>query len=197
MKRTADRLRAALAQVPAQAAPVEDHVFGMDAVDFVPAAVLIAVTDRPEPGVLLTRRTANLRNHAGQVAFPGGRVDLADVDATSAALREANEEIGLDPLRAEIITTLTSYRTGTGFRVTPVVATVPADMELVPHEHEVESIFEVPLRYLIDPANRTRHDVEYKGRPHHYYEILWNDYRIWGITAGMIVHLSHRLATWA
>lgn len=195
--RTSDRLRAALARTPQAGVTVDDQFSGIDPASLVPAAVLIAVTDRPDPGVLLTRRTSHLRNHAGQVAFPGGRIDLGDPDPIAAALREANEEIGLDPSFAEPITMLAPYRTGTGFHVTPVVASVPPDMVLVPHEHEVESIFEVPLGFLLDPANRLRREIEHEGAIRHYYEIMWNDYRIWGITAGMIVHLSHRLKAWS
>src|SRR5689334_9583252 len=117
-----------------------------------PAAVLIAITDRPEPGVILTVRREDLRTHAGQIAFPGGKVDEGE-DAITAALREADEEILLDASHAEIVGGLDPYRTVTGFIVTPVVCVVPPDLPLHPHEHEVADLFEAPLSYILDPAN--------------------------------------------
>lgn len=159
----------------------------------VPAAVLIAITDRRDPGVLLTRRTAHLRRHAGQVAFPGGRVDAADADAVAAALREADEEIGLMPNAVDVISTLDPYRTVTGFSVTPVVGLIPPDLPLNAQAEEVDAIFEVPLAFLLDPANCARKAAEYQGEIRHYYEIMWNDFRIWGATAAMIVNFARRL----
>ncbi|MBI0475211.1 CoA pyrophosphatase [Sphingomonas sp. MA1305] len=164
----------------------EDH-------ELTPAAVLVAVTDRPEPGVLLTQRTETLRRHAGQVAFPGGRLDPGET-AIAAALREAEEEIALPRERATVIGTIDTYRTITGFTVTPVLAAVPADLPLRPSEAEVASVFEVPLAFLLDPANHREASVEWQGRMRHFYEILWEDRRIWGATAAMIVNLSRRLA---
>jgi 8-oxo-dGTP pyrophosphatase MutT (NUDIX family) len=164
---------------------------------FTDAAVLVPITDRPEPGVLLTMRPAHLRRHAGQVAFPGGRVDPGDADAVAAALREADEEIGLDPALVEVIGTFDRYRTGTGFEIVPVVGVVPPDLPLVPQEAEVAALFEVPLAFLLDAANHARHAYERDGRTGHYYEIVWRDWRIWGATAGMIVTLSERLKAFA
>ncbi|TPG43402.1 CoA pyrophosphatase [Sphingomonas koreensis] len=157
------------------------------------AAVLVPVTDRAEPGVILTQRTDTLRRHAGQIAFPGGRIDPGDNDAIAAALREAEEEIGLPRDRVTIIGTADSYRTVTGFQVTPVIGVVPPDLALTPHEAEVADVFEVPLAFLLDTANHIEASIEWQGRERHYYEITWDDRRIWGATAAMIVNLSRRL----
>lgn len=159
------------------------------------AAVLIAVTDRAEPGVLLTQRTGDLRTHAGQVAFPGGSIDPTDDGATGAALREAWEEIALPPERAEVVATLDRYHTVTGFEVTPVLAVVPPDLPLIPAPLEVDAIFEVPLAFLLDAANHKRGSRWFEGRERHYYEFFFADRRIWGATAAMIVNLAQRL-TW-
>ena len=163
-----------------------------DPLEGAPAAVLIAITDRPEPGVILTLRREHMRTHAGQVAFPGGRVDPGE-DAVAAALREAHEELGLDPSVAEVIGEIETYRTVTDYLVTPVIAVVPPDLPLYPHEHEVADWFEAPLAYVLDPANQHRRSALFRGRERHYYEIDWNGRRIWGATAAMIVNLSRRL----
>ena len=156
------------------------------------AAVLVAITDRPEPGVILTVRREHLRTHAGQVAFPGGRIDPGE-DAVAAAIREANEEILLDPFNVEIIGSMEPYRTVTGYLVTPVIAVIAPDLPLEPHEHEVADWFEAPLSFVLDPRNQQRRSALFQGRERHYYEIIWNDRRIWGATAAMIVNLSRRL----
>lgn len=158
-----------------------------------PAAVLVAVTDRPDPGVVLTRRASHLRKHAGQVAFPGGRIDGAHEDAIAAALREAQEEIALDPQAVEVVGLSDRYHTFTGFDIVPVLGVIPPDLPLSPHEAEVEALFEVPLDFLLSPANRIRKEVEFQGSPHHYYEVLWGEHRIWGVTAAIIANLSKRL----
>lgn len=191
-----DRLRAALAR---RADDVDllsgDHheLARRRADEMTPAAVLVPVTDRPEPGVILTERTAHLRRHAGQIAFPGGRIDPEDADAVAAALREAREEIGLPPHAVEVVGTADRYRTVTSYEVTPVVGVVPPDLPLTPAEYEVASVFEVPLAYLLDRANHRQAEMDWKGRRRSYWEIEWNDRRIWGATAAMIVNLSRRL----
>ncbi|MEG8054211.1 CoA pyrophosphatase [Sphingomonas aerolata] len=160
-----------------------------------PAAVLIAVTDRAEPGVILTQRTETMRKHAGQIAFPGGRIDPGE-DIVTAALREAEEEIALPRERVTVIGQADTYRTVTGFQVTPVIGVIPPDLVLHPSEAEVANVFEVPLEFLLDSGNHVETSVEWQGHERHYYEIIWNDRRIWGATAAMIVNLRRRLQ-WA
>lgn len=186
----ADRLRLALDRPPSAPLLTGDD-WEADATP-APAAVLIAVTDRPEPGIILTVRHADLRTHAGQVAFPGGRIDENE-DVTAAALREAWEELGLEPDAVEPVATLDPYRTITGFAVTPVLAVIPPDLPLAPHEQEVEDWFEAPLAFLLDPANQQRQAMLFEGRERHYYRIDWNGRNIWGATAAMLVNLSRRL----
>ncbi len=158
-----------------------------------PAAVLVPIVDRPEPGVILTVRTALMRKHAGQIAFPGGRVDPEDDGPVAAALREAQEEIELPPNEVEVIGTTDRYRTITGYEVTPVVGVVPPDLPLRPHQHEVAAIFEAPLHHILRPEHQIVRTVEWRGRERSYYEIEWQGRRIWGATAAMIVNLSRRL----
>jgi len=187
----AERLRAALASAPAEL-PLTGDLPELRAAADIPAAVLIAITDREEPGVILTVRREHMRTHAGQIAFPGGRIDPGE-DAVAAALREAHEEILLDPSVAELAGSIEPYRTVTGYVVTPVTCVVPPDLPLEPHEHEVAAWFEAPLKYLLDPANQRQRSALFQGRERHYYEIIWEDRRIWGATAAMIVNLSRRL----
>lgn len=158
------------------------------------AAVLVAVTDRRDPGVILTQRTETLRNHAGQVAFPGGRIDPTDDGPVTAALREAEEEIALPRDKVEVIGLADPYRTITGFEVMPVIGVIPPDLPLVASEAEVADWFEVPLSFLLEPANHLEQAVEWQGRERHYYEITYRGRRIWGATAAMIVNLARRLA---
>jgi 8-oxo-dGTP pyrophosphatase MutT (NUDIX family) len=157
------------------------------------AAVLVAVTDRPQPGVILTQRTQTLSRHPGQVAFPGGRIDPGDSGPIAAALREAEEEIALPRASVTVVGEADRYRTVTGFDVTPVNGVVPPDLVLVPSAAEVAEVFEVPLGFVLDTANHVEATVEWQGRNRHYYEISWNGHRIWGATAAMIVNLSRRL----
>ena len=187
----ADRLRGALASariLPPLAGDTPEDRAGAS----VQAAVLIGITDRPEPGVILTVRREHMRTHAGQVAFPGGRIDPGE-DAVGAALREAFEELGLDPKAVEIVGELDPYKTVTGYLVTPVLAVVRPDQPLSPHEDEVADWFEAPLSFILDPENQRRKSALFQGRERHYYEIMWNDRRIWGATAAMIVNLARRL----
>jgi 8-oxo-dGTP pyrophosphatase MutT (NUDIX family) len=187
----AERLRAALASNQDAELLVGDMI-EHDPLDGIPAAVLIAVTDRPEPGVILTVRREHLRAHAGQIAFPGGQLDPGE-QPVAAALREAHEEILLDPHAVQVIGAIDPYRTGTGFVVTPVLGVVPPDLPLEPHEHEVADCFEAPLAFLLDSANQARRSALFEGRERHYYEIDWSGRRIWGVTAAIIVNLSRRL----
>jgi 8-oxo-dGTP pyrophosphatase MutT (NUDIX family) len=187
----ADRLRAALA-APALDPPLEGDLPEQRANATVPAAVLIAVTDRPDPGLILTTRREHLRTHAGQIAFPGGRIDPGE-DAVAAALREAHEELLLEPGLVEPIGRIEEYRTVTGFVVTPVLGVIPPNLTLEPHEHEVAEWFEAPLDFLLDPDNQHQRSALFQGRTRHYYEIIWKDHRIWGVTAAIIVNLSRRL----
>lgn len=187
----ARRLRAALLGDPSQPLLAGDDALSA-ATSPSPAAVLVAVTDRAEPGVILTVRRDDLRTHAGQVAFPGGRIDPGE-EPVAAALREAWEELGLPVEKVEPVAELDAYRTITGYLVTPVLAAVPADLPLQPHEHEVADWFEAPLAFLLDPRNHQRKAVLFDGRTRHYYEIAWAGRRIWGATAAMLVNLSRRL----
>jgi 8-oxo-dGTP pyrophosphatase MutT (NUDIX family) len=158
-----------------------------------PAAVLVPVVDRPDPTVILTLRTNTVRSHAGQVSFPGGRIDPGDAGPVEAALREAEEEIGLPRNRVEVIGTADVYLTITGYQVTPVLAVVPPDLPLKPQPSEVAAIFEAPLRHLLDERQQRVRTVEWRGAERTYFEIEWEDRRIWGATAAMIVNLSRRL----
>ena len=157
------------------------------------AAVLVAITDRPDPGLILTVRRPDLRTHAGQVAFPGGRIDEGET-ASAAALREAWEELALDPAQVRVLGEADPYRTVTGYGVTPIVGLVPPDLDLVPNPAEVADWFEAPLDFVLDPANQRRMNVEFQGRTRHYYQIDWQDRPIWGATAAMLVNLSRRIA---
>ncbi|GGB63100.1 CoA pyrophosphatase [Blastomonas aquatica] len=157
------------------------------------AAVLIAVTDRPEPGVILTQRPDYLRSHPGQIAFPGGKIDPTDTDAIAAALREADEELGLAPSYVRVIGTADIYRSGSGFAITPVLAVIPPDLSYTPNPGEVADWFEVPLGFVLDRANHVQHSTRWKGAERRYIEIMWGRRRIWGVTAGIIANLSRRL----
>ena len=189
--KVADRVRSSLAASSSAELLLGDMV-EHDPAEGTAAAVLIAITDRPEPGVILTVRREHMRTHAGQIAFPGGRLDPGE-SAIAAALREAQEEILLDPEAVDVVGTIEPYRTVTDYRVTPVIGVIPPDLPLEPHEHEVADWFEAPLAFILDPGNQQRLSALFQGRERHYYEIVWNERRIWGATAAMIVNLSRRL----
>ena len=157
------------------------------------AAVLIAVTDKPEPGVVLTQRPEWLKRHAGEVAFPGGRMDAEDSDLIATALREANEEIGLDPEMVRVVGNGAAYFSATGFNVTPILGVIPPDLALTPDPGEVAEIFEVPLDFLLDPANSRRRSMDWEGTMRDFIEIEWQDRLIWGVTAGILHNLSRQL----
>ncbi len=161
--------------------------------DYRAAAVLVPITDRPEPGVILTRRPAWLRSHAGQVAFPGGKIDDNDENAIAAALREAEEEIALPRQAVNVLGAADEYHSGSGYRITPVVGIIAPDLPLVAHPGEVEEWFEVPLAILFDRANYAVKQVEWQGQMRSYYDMDWQGRRIWGVTAGIIANLSRRL----
>ncbi len=158
------------------------------------AAVLVPLVDRPDGiSILLTQRTTHLPRHAGQIAFPGGRVEDSDADEIDAALRETEEEIGLARAHVEPVGKLDRYITRTGFTVTPVVGIVSPPFTLTPDPHEVADVFEVPLAFILDPANRYKQGAEYQGVMRHFYVFPFGERNIWGATAGMLVNLAEAL----
>lgn len=158
-----------------------------------PAAVLIAIVDHPVPTVLLTQRAAHLNDHAGQISFPGGKIDPGDRSPLDAALREAEEEVGLPRDFVEPIGYLDLYATGFGFRILPTVARVKPGFTLAINENEVEEAFEVPLAFLMDPANHQLHSKEFRGVERSYYAMPFGERYIWGATAGMLRVLYERI----
>jgi 8-oxo-dGTP pyrophosphatase MutT (NUDIX family) len=161
----------------------------------VPAAVLIALVSRPqEISILLTQRAAHLYDHAGQISFPGGCIEAQDRSPVAAALREAQEEIGLPANDVEVLGSMPSYLTATGFSIVPVVSLVQPNFTMTPDAFEVAAVFEVPLAFITDPANHRLYQLELPdGQQRQYYAMSWGEYFIWGATAGMLRNLYHLL----
>jgi 8-oxo-dGTP pyrophosphatase MutT (NUDIX family) len=158
-----------------------------------PAAVLVPIVDHPEPTVLLTQRAQHLPDHAGQVSFPGGKIDKSDADPCAAALREAKEEIGLDRTHVEPLGYLDLYMTTLGYRIVPVVARVTPGFALKLNVSEVDATFEVSLAFLMDQNNVQRHSRDWQGVTRHYYAITFRERYIWGVTAGILRNLHDRI----
>jgi 8-oxo-dGTP pyrophosphatase MutT (NUDIX family) len=154
------------------------------------AAVLVLLVNHATPTIVFTQRTSHLTDHAGQISFPGGRVEPDDADATATALREAAEETGLDVTQVEVIGALPQYVTGTGYRITPVVAWAETPPSYAPDTFEVEEVFEVPAAFLLDPQNHRQERAMYKGRMRAYYAVPFASRYIWGATAGMLITFS-------
>ncbi len=158
-----------------------------------PAAVLVAFVLGERPGVLLTKRNERLRRHAGQISFPGGRIDPEDADATAAALREAFEEVALDPARVDVVGRLGDFLTGTGFRITPILGCIPPDLRLAAEPREVEAVFEFPLDVLLDPSAPRRERQERNGVMRDVWIWPHPEHYIWGATAAILVHVAEAL----
>lgn len=163
---------------------------------FKPAAVLVAITERERPGLLLLHRPSTMRAHPGQIAFPGGRIDAGETPI-EAALREANEELGIHPNDVRVVGTSDCYRTGSGYEITPVVGVVPPDLDIYPNPAEVAQWFEAPVDFVLDPANQTTRTIDIEGRRHTFVEITWSDGRqdhaIWGVTGAILHNLARRM----
>lgn len=164
----------------------------------VQAAVLIPLVMRDQLMVLLTERTAHLSNHSGQIAFPGGKVDAVDADVVATALREAHEEVGMESRFVRVIGALPTYTTGSGFVVTPVVGLVQQEVQIAPNPQEVADVFEVPMHFLMNPANHRRHAIDWDGQQREWLSMPYQDSEveryIWGATAGMLRNLYRFLA---
>jgi 8-oxo-dGTP pyrophosphatase MutT (NUDIX family) len=157
--------------------------------ELTPAAVLVPLIEHDDGmTVLLTQRTDHLNDHAGQVSFPGGKIDDTDADAIEAALRETHEEVGIEPELVEVVGRLDDYITGTGFTITPVVGLLQPGFTVTPDPFEVADVFEVPLAFFLDTANHHRESRFWRGRERHFYVMPYEDRYIWGATAGMLVN---------
>ncbi len=158
-----------------------------------PAAVLVGIVEHPEPTVLLTQRAQHLPDHPGQISFPGGKIDKTDADPLASALREAEEEIGLGRDHVEPIGYLDLYMTTLGYRIVPTIARVKPGFSLKLNTGEVDTVFEVPLAFLMDQANVQRHSRDWQGMTRHYYAITFGERYIWGVTAGILRNLHDRI----
>jgi 8-oxo-dGTP pyrophosphatase MutT (NUDIX family) len=191
---TLDQLRSRLAAV----AGGSDVVYGEEILGDleqppVPAAVLVPIITHPAPTILLTRRTSHLKKHAGQVSFPGGRIDPEDRDAETAALREAHEEVGLNPAVVEVVGRMDDYVTGTGYRITPILGLLPPGLTYNPSPREVDAIFEFPFATLLDPDAPKRQRQHVRGQWREYWVWPHPDHFIWGATAAIMHHLAGKL----
>jgi 8-oxo-dGTP pyrophosphatase MutT (NUDIX family) len=158
------------------------------------AAVLIPVIGETDaPSVLLTRRADSLRTHSGQVAFPGGKIDAEDMDPVAAAIRECEEETGIGASHIDVVGQLPDYMAGSGFRISPVLAVIAPGYRIDPNPDEVDAVFEVPLAFLMDQANHQKGSREFQGRERFYYEMPYDGWYIWGVTAGIIRLMYERL----
>jgi 8-oxo-dGTP pyrophosphatase MutT (NUDIX family) len=158
-----------------------------------PAAVLLPIVLRQEPTMLFTRRTANLARHAGQVSFPGGRAEASDLSLVETALRETKEETGIAAEHVTVAGFLEAYETGTGFAILPVVGLLTEGFALLPNAAEVEEVFEIPLAFLLDPANRKRDSREWQGRRREFYVFEYGKHYVWGATAAIVANFSDRM----
>ena len=192
-----DALRARLLQIVAAplfpAVVYGEEIVGELEKPPVPAAVLVPVILGPRPSILLTKRTAHLKSHAGQVSFPGGRIDKEDAHPEAAALREAREEVGLDPSKVEVIGRMSDYITGTGYRITPILGLLPPGLEYRPSPHEVEFVFELPIEVVLDPDAPQRQYREVLGQSREFWVWPHPEHFIWGATAAILVHLARQL----
>jgi 8-oxo-dGTP pyrophosphatase MutT (NUDIX family) len=189
-----DWMRKRFARVMSADSIYGDQGVRPDEADLHAASVLIPIVAREEePTVLFTQRTAHLKNHSGQISFPGGRAEASDASPESTALRETWEEVGLPADRIEVLGRLSEYHTRTGYRITPVVGIVQPPFELAPDANEVAEVFEVPLSFLIDERNHQRHSREFQGEQRHFFAIPYESRYIWGATAGMLVNFSRYL----
>ena len=196
MSDLADRLRAALV---AEGRPSSDYDLNPDVMlpegrKLRDAAVLVPVVDRPAGAqVILTKRSSALKHHPGQIAFPGGKVDAMDAGPKAAASREAFEEIGLQADETQVLGTLPSHETVTGFQVTPVLAMVSPDFQPVPEAGEVAEVFEAPFAHVMDPINYLVESRRWRGQRRYYFTVPWGPYYIWGATARMLRALADRM----
>lgn len=194
---TENELRRRLTAIAAE--PPETRLaYGEDIIDDlerppVPAAVLVPVILGSSPGILLTKRTAHLKKHAGQVSFPGGRIDPTDAHPEAAALREAREEIDLDPGHVQILGRMADYVTGTGYRITPVLGLLPPGLGFRPSPDEVDAVFDLPIGVLLDPAAPQRQKQHVRGKWREYWVWPHPQHFIWGATAAILVHLAEKL----